>query len=223
MAHLVIAVSPERIAAELRAMTSRPGRRRALELLAETGLAREVLPEVAPAGEADRQGWQAAAEVVAAIDEPSLPQALATLAANREPAVLDAVASRLRLSNQEAKCAGWLHAAVREFGVADLSRRAWSAVQPWVADARAPLLADLLRARAACGQGDAAAAAWLTAQVERPRHEIDPPPLVTGRDLLAAGVSPGPPVGAALARIRGLQLDGAIATKEQALATVHRD
>jgi poly(A) polymerase len=218
MAHLVTAVSPERIAAELRAMTSRPGRRRALELLDETGLAREVLPELAPAGEAGQQAWQEAAGVVAALDEPSLPQALSAIAADREPAVLRAIASRLRLSNQEAKTAGWLHAGLRELGEGDPARRAWSAVQPWVADERAPLLADLLRARAACGRGDATAAAWFTAQVERPRHETDPPPLVTGTDLLAAGVPPGPAVGAALARIRGLQLDGRIATKEEAIA-----
>jgi tRNA nucleotidyltransferase/poly(A) polymerase len=48
MTHLVASVSPERVAAELRAMLSRPGRREALELLADTGLAREVLMEVAP-------------------------------------------------------------------------------------------------------------------------------------------------------------------------------
>lgn len=223
MAHLVAAVSPERIAAELRSMTSRPGRRRALELLDETGLAREVLPELAPAGEAGRRAWQDAAGVVAALDEPSLPQALCVLAADRESAVLDAVAARLRLSNQETKAAGWLKAGLREVGEGDPARRAWSAVQPWVADERAPLLADLLRARAACGQGDSAAAAWFTAQVERPRHETDPPPLVTGTDLLAAGVPPGPPVGAALARIRALQLDGAITTKVEAIASVREN
>ncbi|MFM8292915.1 MAG: hypothetical protein ACKOC4_14625 [Planctomycetia bacterium] len=78
----------------------------------------------------------------------------------------------------------------------------------------------MLRARAACGCGDGAAAAWLTAQAGRPRAELDPPPLVTGSDLLAAGVPPGPAVGAALARIRALQLDGAIATQAEALAAI---
>jgi hypothetical protein len=41
---------------------------------------------------------------------------------------------------------------------------------------------------------------------------------VTGNDLLAAGVPPGKAVGAALARVRALQLDGAIATKGEAIA-----
>jgi tRNA nucleotidyltransferase/poly(A) polymerase len=79
MTHLVTTVSPERIAAELRAMVSRPGRRRALELLDETGLAREVLPEVAPAyGDASaRASWQQAARIIDALDEPDLSTALA--------------------------------------------------------------------------------------------------------------------------------------------------
>ena len=62
------------------------------------------------------------------------------------------------------------------------------------------------------------AAAWVTTQVNRPRHELDPPPLVTGDDLLAAGVPPGRPVGAALARLRCLQLDKEITTRDEAIA-----
>jgi len=218
MAHLVTTVSPERVAAELRGMLSRTGRLRAVELLAETGLAREVLGEVAPPA-ADAAAWHEAARIIAAFDEPDLPMGLATLSEAVDEAALARICSRLRLSNRETKRAEWIRA-----GVAALERgprpaeRPWSQVQPWVAHDDAAGLADVLRARAACGRGDAAAAAWLTAQVARPQAEIAPPPLVTGDELLAAGVPPGRPVGVALARIRALQLDGAIATKEEALA-----
>jgi tRNA nucleotidyltransferase/poly(A) polymerase len=221
MAHLVAAVSPERIAAELRAMVERTGRQRALLLLAETGLAREVLPELAPADGDGGDHWAIGAAVVAALDEPSLPQAVAVLASDLDPAAATRIARQLRLSNHETKAIAWLHAAVGELGkAAHLANRPWSQVQPWVADPLAPLLADLLRARAAHGLGDAAAAAWFTAQAARPRAEIDPPPLVTGSDLLAAGVPAGPAMGQALAKARQLQLDGVITTKEAALAAV---
>jgi tRNA nucleotidyltransferase/poly(A) polymerase len=242
MAHLVAAVSPERIAAELRAMVERTGRQRALLLLAETGLAREVLPELAPAHGDGSDHWAIGAAVVAALDEPSLPQAVAVLASDLDAAAATRIARQLRLSNHETKAIAWLHAAVGELGKAThlasrpwsamqpwvaelrkdthLASRPWSQVQPWVADPRAPLLADLLRARAAHGLGDAAAAAWFTAQAARPRAEIDPPPLVTGSDLLAAGVPAGPAMGQALAKARQLQLDGVITTKEAALAAV---
>ncbi len=224
MKHLVTTVSPERIAQELRAMVSRPGRRRALELLAETGLANEVLPEVAPGTSGDDgRAWNAAARVIDALDEPSLATALAALYEPVGAAPLRQAAARLRLSNREVKLAGWLQEAVgmiEQPGASDVAGRPWSQVQPWLAHEDAFLLADLLRARAACGRGSAATAAWVTAQVARPRQELDPPPLVTGADLLAAGVAAGPALGATLARLRALQLDGAITTREQALARV---
>lgn len=223
MTHLVTTVSPERIAAELRAMVSRPGRRRALELLADTGLAEEVMPEVAPgAAGAGAAGWDVAARIIDALDEPSLASALAALYEPAGAVPLRQAAGRLRLSNREVKLAGWLQEAVAMFDGSDAIRRPWSEVQPWLAHEDAFLLADLLRARADCGRGDAATAAWVTAQIARPRHELDPPPLVTGADLLAAGVVAGPAMGAALARLRALQLDGVIATREEALARVSR-
>ncbi len=224
MTHLVATVSPERIAAELRGMVSRTGRRRALELLLDTGLAGEVLVEVAPGpGAADdrRERYLEAARIIDALDEPSLPQALAALAEGCDPGVTGLVATRLRLSNQESKTAAWLHDALADVGratAADLRQAPWSSVQPWLAHPSGPLLADLLRARAVCGRGDAEAAAWFTAHAARPRSELDPAPLVTGDELLAAGVPAGRPIGAALARIRRLQLDGAIATRAEALA-----
>jgi hypothetical protein len=165
-----------------------------------------------------------AAEIVAACDEPSLPMALATLAETADPAALGRATSRLRLSTREAREAEWLRAGVAaiEGGPAPESRP-WSDLQPWAADDRAAALADLLRARAACGRADTARAAWFTERVGRPRAEIDPPPLVTGTDLLAAGVPAGRAVGAALARLRTMQLDGAITTREQALDAVRDD
>lgn len=222
MVHLVAGVSPERVAAELRAMVSRAGRRRAVELLAETGLAREILFELAPRDGADHR-WHEAARIMDAFDEPDLPMALAVLAEDADDETVSRVASRLRLSNREAKRAEWLRAgAARLCEIGDPASRPWSEVQPWVAAENAPALADILRARAACGRGDPAVAAWLTAQVARPRNETDPPPLVTGDELLAAGVPAGRPVGAALARIRGLQLDGVIGTKAEAIAAAIR-
>jgi tRNA nucleotidyltransferase/poly(A) polymerase len=220
MAGMVGMVSPERIAAELRAMVSRQGRRHAVELLLDTGLARVVLPEVAPPAVGE-PAWRRAAEIVAACDEPSLPMALATLAETADPAALGRATSRLRLSTREAREAEWLRAGVAAIeGGPSPESRPWSDVQPWAADDRAAALADLLRARAACGRADAARAAWFTERAGRPRAEIDPPPLVTGTDLLAAGVPAGRAVGAALARLRTMQLDGAITTREQALDAV---
>ena len=231
MRHLVTSVSAERIAAELRAMVTRPGRRRALALLDETGLAREVLPAVAPpVGQGQEQAaaaarWEEAAAIIEALDEPELGQALAALFAEGGAEPLRHAAGRLRLANRDAKLAVWLLDAVAAIGQAaagELAARPWSQVQPWLAHDDAFLLADLLRARADAGQGDAAAAAWVTAQLERPRVEIDPPPLLTGRDLMAAGVPQGKAVGEMLAALRAKQLDGEIVSREAAVEWVSR-
>jgi tRNA nucleotidyltransferase/poly(A) polymerase len=227
MTHLVTTVSPERIAAELRAMVSRPGRRRALELLDETGLAREVLPEVAPADGDDsaRASWQQAARIIDALDEPDLSTALAAIFETAGDERLRHAAHKLRLSNREVKLACWLVDAVATLGNAtaeELAARPWSQVQPLLAHDDAFLLADLLRARADCGRGNPEAAAWVTGQASRPKAELDPPPLVTGSDLMAAGIPEGRAVGAALAALRAKQLDGEITSREAAIEWVRR-
>jgi poly(A) polymerase len=93
-------------------------------------------------------------------------------------------------------------------------------VQPWLAHEDAFRLADLLRARADRGLGDTRAAAWVTTQLERPRHELDPPPLVTGDNLISMGLSEGKLVGRLLAEVRRRQLDGELASRDAAIAWV---
>lgn len=218
MGHLVTTVSAERIAAELRTMFARPGRGRGLELLVETGLVAHVLPEadgILSAADAA----VTAARIIDALDQPSLPQALATIFAPATSS-LTAAAGRLRLSNQEAKLAAWLTAAVTALGGLDLEQLTampWSELQPWIAHESAPHLVDLLRSHAAAGRFTGEAAAWLTTQTERPRAELDPPPLVGGSDLLAAGIPIGPAVGRLLATIRSRQLDGLLTSREAAM------
>ena len=133
------------------------------------------------------------------------------------------------------KTAGWLREAIASLTVVDpltrdavetgiaseqLHCRPWSLVQPWLAHESAFLLADAMRARAACGRGGLLSAAWISQQVARPRHQLDPPPLVTGIDLLQMGVPSGRQIGTLLATLRAMQLDATIATREEAIAWV---
>jgi poly(A) polymerase len=50
------------------------------------------------------------------------------------------------------------------------------------------------------------------------REQIAPPRLITGKDLIDAGYSPGPEFGRLLNLIEDAQLEGRVNTKEQALA-----
>ncbi len=226
-APMVATVSPERVAAELRAMVSRPGRSQALGLLRDTGLARVVLEELFPPGRggAGPADWDDACRTIGALESPSLAAALAILAEGL-PEAVPAIAARLRLSNREAESAAWLRAALDTLAgpAAAPWDRPWSSVQPWLADRDAGLLADVLRARAAVAAGSGASAAkgrlaeWVGERLAMPRHRLDPPPLLGGRDLLAAGIPGGPEVGATLARLRALQLDGELGSADEARA-----
>jgi hypothetical protein len=56
------------------------------------------------------------------------------------------------------------------------------------------------------------------AKLALPASELNPPPLITGDDLKAAGIPPGPEFRALLEGVRDAQLLKQIATREEALA-----
>ncbi len=60
-------------------------------------------------------------------------------------------------------------------------------------------------------------------QAEFAQEPLIPPPLITGRDLLALGWKPGPALGAALEAVQTRQLEGALTTREAALAWVQSE
>ena len=55
-----------------------------------------------------------------------------------------------------------------------------------------------------------------------PQEQIRPTPLITGDDLIAAGYKPGPQFKALLTTVEDAQLEGSISTKEAAMALVER-
>lgn len=57
---------------------------------------------------------------------------------------------------------------------------------------------------------------------ELPPADISPPRLLTGHDLIALGVPPGPRIGALLEAIREAQLNGQVQTREEALSLASR-
>jgi poly(A) polymerase len=55
---------------------------------------------------------------------------------------------------------------------------------------------------------------------DTPPEELNPPPVLTGEDLIALGLKPGPAFKQLLDAVREAQLEGRAATKEQARALV---
>ena len=128
-----------------------------------------------------------------------------------------AVCQRWRLSNKETERIRWLvenHAALMAAQTVQ-----WSMLQPLLT---AEGIDDLLKLTEAASPAGIEAVLHCRKLLEQPRDVLDPPPLLTGDDLLIHGIPSGPQYKTLLQRIRAAQLDGAIRNKAEALAMVEK-
>ncbi len=216
MADLIDVVSPERIAMEMRRMLAEPYRVRAARLLVEAGLARKVLPEVLAADGSTDERFEQGLRVIDRLAGPEFPLALVGLLHPLvDVAAVRRLALRWRLSNKEAERAAWLvenHAAL-----SDAPRMPFSRLQPLLIK---PGIDDLLALHEAIATQNAPAVAYCRQLLERPREQLDPPPLLTGNDLLTHDIAQGPRYRDLLEAVRNAQLDGKIHDRDEALALV---
>lgn len=235
MASQIGVVSVERIAEEMRRMLMHDSRAKAVDLLHEVDLLPQILPELNAANDADATtaagmhgdaAWLSALATLNLLGEPPFPLALAALlvpfvdvVAARE------LAARWKLSNQETRALCWL--IERQTALIGAEAMAWSRLQPLlVHDGAVELIAlhaALAEARAtgrpAATESDLAHCRRMLA---RPVAELNPPPLVTGDDLIGLGIPRGKAYQRLLQAVRDAQLDGLIQTKTEALELVKR-
>jgi len=221
MAPEIRVVSAERIAAEMRRILTDAHRARAVGLLLETGLAAAILPEIVPADDAQRRQSEVVRDALSRLVEPGFPLALATLIHRRVDAQgAEQIGRRWRLSNDEIQRAAWLVA--HQGALAGAASKRWSSIQPiLIADGIHDLLA-MNEAMAQATSSDTGDLTWCRSALQQPREVLDPPPLLTGDDLIRHGVRPGPAFRVLLDRVREAQLDGEIQTQAEALTLVDR-
>ena len=232
------AVSPERIAQEIRAMFGRSGQAEAARLLMAAGLAAQVLPEVLPLCErkssfATGSAWDAAVAMLAEFEKAGIRKPPLALAALLQETSADdshgavhaatAVLRRWRMSNEEREHVEWLVEHRRSIDGA--ASRRWSEVQPVLAHRWGPDLVEFVAARHAVADDDdrerrVADLAFARKKLAEPRPMLDPPPLLTGNDLVRRGLRPGKQFAVLLEKVRAAQLDGMIATADEAATLV---
>ena len=207
------AVSAERVRDELVKIATRSASRRgdAMLLLRDTGLLQHVLPQSDPA---------ACAEHATVLDRLSLrefPLFLAVVLRRNEWAAasaLDAqcaqVALQLRLSTEEARVLQALLRSRRRYRGLHACARARQVLAATRADATQH--EDLLQA-----EGDAAAVLELLSAVRAQCMSERPVPLIDGKVLQQQGMAAGPRLGHWLRRVRWLQLQGQLASADDAL------
>jgi poly(A) polymerase len=239
MADQVTIVSAERIAQEMRAILTHPGRAKGMELCRQTGLLRVILPEVLPLADLPSQTasggslWEHTLAVLQNLKEPSFPLALSALLhevgqatdvgqASCVPGRLEAcstICRRWRLSNEETERTTWLvrhHLDLRD-----------ALTMPWPRLQRM-LISEGIDELLALHEADLSAAGERTSAVLFCREclstpaswELNPPPLITGADLIAHGVPKGKVYQYLLEQVRDAQLVRRAANREQALAIV---
>jgi tRNA nucleotidyltransferase/poly(A) polymerase len=220
MAGEIHAVSAERIAAELRLILTHANRRRGVALFAEVGLLKAILPEVA-AQQTDASQWLSTLQILEALDEPGFPLALAALVHEfGDAALIDSIGTRLKLANSETSRAGWLVANWRSFEQA--REMPWPKLQRLLIAPGAGECVALIAARAAVTGEHQADVDYCRTRLALPQADLNPPPLISGNDLITHGIPPGPDYQRFLERVRDEQLEKRVASREAALELVDR-
>jgi poly(A) polymerase len=252
LAPKIASVSGERVAAELeRILTALPpGRRRGLELMDELGLVAILLPEIhAMKGVVQGPDVHPEGDVfvhtllcVQELREPTFELALAALlhdTGKPRTAVMrdgrwtfyghaeigekmaEDVCRRLRLSNYQAGRVTWLVRQHMRLVNAEEMREA--RLKRLFAESGFADLAELWRADCIASGGTAEPYEALMARYRAlGEEEVRPAPLVTGNDLIAMGLEPGPAFRTILDEVYDAQLEGRAATREDALALARR-
>ncbi len=248
-APLIRRTSPERVRDELSRMLVQGNARRAFELLDESGLLEEILPEAArlkgvpqpPDYHPEGDVWTHTLLLLGQLQSPPLDLALAALLHDiGKPATLT-VSDRIRFNRHDqvgaAMARGILHRLrfprdIIESAVSLIARHMRFSDSLNMRDAafkrfsRQPgfdLLLELYRMDKLAGNGDLGKYYRVAQRWHSiPPTELRPAALVSGRDLLDRGVPQGPRIGRLLAALEDEQLEGRISNREQALQWLTR-
>jgi putative nucleotidyltransferase with HDIG domain len=238
-------VSPERIRDELVRMITGPDPSRGMGLLRDTGMLRVILPEVgSEVGVLQPEAFHPEGDVfehtrlaLGQLHAPSVTLAMATLLHDvGKPLTFERAEDRIRFSRHDEVGAAIARIVMerlrftrrdtdrvvalvgRHMVFKDVMQMRQATLRRLVGDEMFPELLELHRADCAASHGDLSAYEWIRAFVDRLAGEPPvPAPLITGTDVLALGLAPGPQVGRVLQTVETARLEGTIRTREEAL------
>lgn len=214
MAEQVAQVSGERIGAELRRIIVHQSRSTGAEWLAEAKLLPPIFPELAPHAAANDATWAAALSRLQQLQQPTVPLGFAALFFGMVDATqVREVGRRLRLSNKEVDRIGWL--LEQAPAMLDAASLPWPRLQRLLIHEGRD---ELLALAASMQPADDAGLARCRTALAMPAAELNPPPLVTGDDLIRSGVRAGRQFSAMLEYLRDRQLDRNILSMDDAIA-----
>lgn len=206
-------VSNERIGAEMQRMLADPNRAIAVGLLRKANLLMPVVLDEGPIV-ADEIKWGRTLSDLAKLESQDFCAAAVILL---KPILqlqgANAIADHWKLSNQQKKAIDFVMAHLETLAAA--CQRPWSTIQPL-------LLSPFIEtAVAVLGVSEEVQAVrslqFIRDRLAWSRDRLAPPPLLTGKDLIAGGIKPGPQFKRLLDVCRARQLDGEFESKQDAL------
>lgn len=210
----ILRVSTERIREEFTRLLVSPGRAAGMRVMHRVGLLPHVIQEV---------DWNAGhVEQVAGVLErlsnpPSPPAALAASMLPAEIVVVQQACRRLTCSNATIDAVVWLRRTLDRLERTPDPEPA--DLKLLMADAQFPSLLDLWRAtRLAAGRPIDDCERLATRAAAIPKECVQPPPLLTGDDLIEMGFTPGPHFGRVLDAIYRAQLNETLSDRAAAEA-----
>jgi poly(A) polymerase len=247
---LIVNVSPERIRDELVRILTEGGARRGFELLDETGLLPDILPEVAamkgvaqpPEFHPEGDVWTHALLLLEKLRHPTVTLAVGALlhdvgkpgtfrVADRirfdghvEEGVrlARAILARLRFSHEESRLIEALIDQHMRFKDAERMRE--STLKRFLRMEGFNEHLELHRLDCLSSNGKLDTYKLLLARLaELGEEQLRPQPLLTGRDLIEAGYPPGPAFSKMLTAVEDAQLEARVQNKAEALALVRAE
>jgi len=240
-------VSAERVRDELNKIFTADKPELGLDLLDQSGLLKEVLPDIAalhgveqpPQFHPEGDVFKHTRLMLSKIEHPNLELALGVLYhdVGKKPTSKTDENGRIRFNEHEsvgAEMAEQIMTGLRydnktihtvrelvqhHMQFKDVPKMKVSTLKRMMARPTFPLELELHRIDCASSHGDLRHYEFLKQQMEvMSAEEINPPPLITGKEILAMGIPPGRAVGRILDAIRVAQLDGTVQTQAEALA-----
>ncbi len=208
----VSVVSGERIAVEVQKTLNTARAAWAVQEWQELGLLASIFPEIDERWNDRQHVFQQVLEAAQSEKWQVIVAAMYVIAQARD-SQLSALKSSLKLSNTDAESIRF--AVLKHAFLLKANKKKWSQVQPLVVNLRFATALKVLQLTE--GIYDASgAAADLTARMEAV-SELDPEPLLLGKDLIDSGLRPGPEFKRLLQDARDRQLDGELDSKSGAL------
>jgi len=244
LAPLIHSVSAERVRDEIARILTEGGARRGFESLDSTGLLGEVLPEVAalkgvrqpPEFHPEGDVWTHTLIMLDGLRNPSVELALGVLLHDIGKPATFRIAERIRFDGHVEKGIEIAHALLmrlrfphqviesvetliaNHMKFMEVPRMRESTLKRFMRQPDFEEHMELHRLDCLSSHGGLESYEFVRRkQQEVPPEQLKPAPLLTGRELIAAGYRPGPMFGIVLSEIEDAQLEGRISTAEEAM------